>query len=59
MKNKYDKIVITWKGYPPNWVPLFTNEFIERHFIKDNVMDVQNIECAREQLIAIKNDLAK
>lgn len=56
MQYKYENIVEHWCYSKKNYL-LLKNWFIDKEFIKDNIIDYIEIECARQQLIAIREGL--
>ena len=57
-KQKYKDICKCWNS-PPNDLPLFEDWFFFENFCQGTVMDIEEAEACRQQLIAIREGLTE
>jgi hypothetical protein len=56
LRRKYNDVVFMWWSFPPD-APRFTNEQLEAFLDRDGRLDVENLECLREQMLAVRRGL--
>jgi len=55
-KENYKDVVWCWTS-PPNNLPLFTNDFFDKNFVKNTKIDIEQCECCRQQILAVRAGL--